>query len=141
MRPRDQHAWEFLTAQKQDQWTENLPLRVLDSKTDITTVSVEVPGSISSFKGRGSLSHKYYAYDGIWPLADLRVVVAGVSGPSMLDEIIPISITDYWICGLTAVSGTFVFWLGMRCLARRRKIPGGFILSVIANQNGYASLS
>ncbi len=145
MRPRDQHAADVLRKANRDhdQWSENVPLRVLDSKSDVTTVSVEVPRGVSGFKGSGSPSRQYYAFDGLWPLADFRVLVPAAidKAPAVLDEIIPFSITSYWISAVAAVAGTLAFWVVMRILARKRKIPGGFILGVIANQNGYASLS
>ena len=144
MRPRDQKAF---VARNPDLWTENLPLRVVDSQTDVTTMSVEVPASIPSFQNDDWPNGKwhtnpFYAYDGLWPRADFRVLVPDASGKPVIDEIIPFSITNYWLSAAVTIVGTLVFWGLIYGVARLyRNVRGGFFLGIICNQSGYASLS
>jgi hypothetical protein len=147
-RPRDQTA-ELQLKDKdghkekdKDRWSENLPLRVLTSQSDITTVSVEIPSVIAGIEA-DTLSHKTYAYDGLWPVADFRVMIAGASGTATLDEVLPVNISSYWISAAVAALATLAFWLVIWGLGHygKKKVPGGFLLSIICNQNGYASLS
>jgi Fibronectin type III domain len=144
MRPRDQKAF---VAKNPDLWTENLPLRVVDSQTDITTMSVELPASIASFHGddwpNGAWhTNQSYAYDGLWPLADFRVLVPDAGGKPVIDEIIPFSITNYWLSAAVTLFGTVMFWILVYGVARLyRDVRGGFFLGIICNQAGYASLS
>jgi hypothetical protein len=144
MRPRDQEAF---VAKNPDLWTENLPLRVVDSQTDVTTMSVEVPASIPAFQNDDWPNGKWhtnpsYAYDGLWPRADFRVLVPDANGKPVIDEIIPFSITNYWLSAGVTIVGTLAFWILIYAVARLyRNVRGGFFLGIICNQAGYASLS
>ena len=141
-RPRDADAAAALKKLDQNAWSPNLPVRVIDSKTDITRFGVELPPSIASLPADQWPPAKDDDHGRAWPRADVRVLVAAVADPPVLDEIIPVSITGYWIAALIALTLTTIFWGLVWGFARRNRIiPGGPILGVICNPNGYASLS
>jgi fibronectin type III domain protein len=147
-RPRDDQAATELRdvatnakSSNVDGWTDDLPLRVIDRQSDLTTVSIRLPLQIAPFKGNAWPDSRHYAYFGLWPLVDFRVRATGADDVATLDEIIPIGISSLPISGAITITAVVLFWAVMYAIARRRGVRGGILLKVISNRYGYASLS
>ena len=117
-----------------DAWTGNLPLRVIESKNDLTTIGIRLPeqmkGPSPDCLGR--------------PTAELRLVTTGNGDPGV-DVVLPLKISSTFWASVIALIFTLVFWLICYVIARLRKIPGegfkGGVLKIVVNKHGYASLS
>ncbi len=84
---------------------------------------------------------------GLVPIVNMRIVARTIAptdpkaDPNALDVTLPVGISFRPMALLVTLLLTLIAWLLLRKWADRRGIRGGAILRIIANRNGYASLS
>jgi Fibronectin type III domain len=125
-------------------WSDDIPLHVVQTQSDLTTISVPVPTRIGGQPVDPLMrlpNSTLYTFNGIWPQAQFRVAVIAADNSRTLDEIVDVGITNRWLPAVAAAVGTVAFWIIIWVIAGRRQIPGNFLLSVISTKYGYASLS
>ncbi len=122
---------------EKQEWIGNLPLRVIKSELNETIVNVRLPER-EQFKNQDLA--------GFWELstAEIRFIVID-SATSTLDTVLPIHIISAGFSLFVAIISCIIFWLLCFAIAKSRNIQGhgatGFMLKIIVNQYGYASLS
>jgi Fibronectin type III domain len=133
-------GWETGDPGKQE-WHWGVPLEVLDIKNGEITLGAVLPDELGNTRIADTLSEGL----GIVPLADLRILARGpgTSGAwKEFDVSIPVGVTHRW--GALLIAGFFIglaWWSVLRLAKMRPTIRGGPLLRMIANENGYASLS
>jgi hypothetical protein len=127
-------------------------LRVLDTSAGKITLGAIVPRDMLKHRPswwadtwramwHGKSGNAYDGW-GIVPLAGLRIMAVNNGDWKQLDYPIEVGITLRYMALLVAFFTIVPAWLIILRLAKSRPgITGGRILSIIANQNGYASLS
>ena len=119
-------------------WTINLPLRVVKSESDITTINVELPDHIKErMDGSNPYTEKCWWP---WAKAELRFMATENKKP-VLDNVLPLQIGSHGFAATVAVVTIAIFWAIFYSIAKLLNLQGGYFLKVIANKRGYASLS
>ena len=122
-------------------WSWGVPLQVLDTKNGEMTLGAVLPDELAE-----TLSAKT-RYDGLGlvPIANLRILAQGpgTSGTwKDFDVSVPVGVTHRWAALLIAAFFIgLAWWIVLRLGKVRPTIRGGPLLRIIANRNGYASLS
>lgn len=133
-------GWETGDASQQV-WNWGVPLQVLDTKDGEMTLGAVLPDQLAE---KSSAKIQYEGL-GLVPIANLRILARG-SGASGtwkdFDASVQVGVTHHWAALL--IAGFFIglaWWSVLRLAKVRPTIRGGPLLRVIANRNGYASLS
>ncbi|HEX3675690.1 MAG TPA: fibronectin type III domain-containing protein [Rhizomicrobium sp.] len=99
----------------------------------------------------GDQRHVYDGW-GVVPILDMHVVARTIGGsdadpagaasdPNSLDVILPVGLSFRVVAlGITFLLVALAWWMLLRW-ARHRGVSGGWVITIISNRNGYASLS
>jgi hypothetical protein len=101
----------------------------------------------------GDQRHVYDGW-GVVPILDMHVVARTIGGtdtdadpasaasdPNALDVILPVGLSFRMVAlGVTFLLVALAWWMLLRW-ARHRGVSGGWVITIISNRNGYASLS
>jgi len=90
-----------------------------------------------------------YVYDGMGlvPSVDMRVVGRSIDATALanddnaLDTTLSVGLSFRLVAFMIALLAVAAVWLFLYLCASSRNVPGGVLLRIIANKNGYASLS
>jgi Fibronectin type III domain len=97
----------------------------------------------------GATGRPRHVYDGwgVVPILDMHIVTRTigmtdtVNDPNAMDVILPVGLSFRAIAlGITFLLVALAWWMLLRW-ARHRGVSGGWVISIISNRNGYASLS
>jgi hypothetical protein len=133
-------------------WTQAVPVRVVstDAGSGTTTLGVRIPIGLPGIERSESPPARLYQYEwrlfdnvAVVPTAEMRAVVLDANGTptGTMDQTLTFGVTDRIWAGVTATAVSVLFWFAMYQIGRSRDVRGGFLLRVIANHQGYASLS
>ncbi|HLY05936.1 MAG TPA: fibronectin type III domain-containing protein [Rhizomicrobium sp.] len=90
-----------------------------------------------------------YVYDGLGlvPSVDMHLVGSSIGqtdpsvDPNLLDASVRVGLSFRFMAFVIALAAIAIVWRFLWICGRDRRVPGGWLLSIIANSDGYASLS
>jgi hypothetical protein len=119
------------------------PLQVLEVEPQKVTYGATVPSGLGTYRPFLTFPWSPFPHDGLGfvPLAQFRVLLKAESGWVEIGNDMQIGITTPWQAALLVVALSVGAWSVLYAWARQKHIPGGFVRSIIADGNGYTSLS